>query len=45
MNRDVALEVVALVSAPEEQQCLQGAETEAEVRGQRDRDVDVEDPL
>jgi hypothetical protein len=45
MDRDVALEVVALVAAPEEQKCLDRAESEAEVRRQCDRDVDVEDPL
>ena len=45
MDRDVALEVVPLLSAPEEPQRLEGPEPEAEVRRQRDRHVDVEDPL
>ena len=45
MDRDVALEVVPLVAAPEEEERLHRSEAEAEVRGQRDRHVDVEDPL
>ena len=45
MNRDVTLEVVPLVAAPEQQESLHRTEPEAEVRRERDRDVDVEDPL
>ena len=45
MNGDVALEVVPLVTPPEEEQRLPGTEAEAEVRSKCDRDVDVEDPL
>ncbi len=41
----VALEVVALLARPEQAQRLPRAPAEAGVRGQRDRDVDEEDPL
>src|SRR5438132_74709 len=45
VDRDVALQVELLVAAPEHEQALPGAETEAEVGRERNRDVDVEDPL
>src|SRR5205823_14115982 len=44
-DRDVALEVGALVALPEHAQRLPCPPAEARVRGERDRDVEVEDPL
>ena len=45
VDRDVALEVGALVALPEHAQRLPGAPAEAGVGGQGDRHVEVEDPL
>ena len=45
MDPGVALEIAALAADPEEPQRLPGAEPEAEVGGEGDRNVEVEDPL
>jgi hypothetical protein len=45
MDRDVALEVGALFPLPQMTQRLPTAPAEAGVRGERDRDVEVEDLL
>ena len=45
MDRDVAFEVVPLVTLPEVEKRLERPEPEAEVGRQRNRHVDVEDPL
>ena len=45
MHSRVALQVVALIALPEQAERLPGGPEERRVRGQRDRDVDVEDLL
>ncbi len=45
MDRGVRLEVVAVATLPQKAERLPGAEAEAGVRGERDRDVEVEDLL